>query len=111
MIAIDAPTSSSSTSSSSDSKTAKSETKNLIGGKQQNRDNQKTKNSLASASDAVKDEEAMVMAAGAESDSDDPTGLEGAAFQCRLPYDKMTAQEGSCFPDILQGPQQVCRGF
>ena len=109
MIAIDAPTSSSSTSSSTDSKTTKSETKNLIGGKQQNRDNQKTKNSLAS--DAVKDEEAMVMAAGAESDSDDPTGLEGAAFQCRLPYDKMTAQEGSCFPDILQGPQQVCCGF
>ena len=45
--------------------------------------------------------------AGAESDNDDPTGLEGAAFQSRLPYDKMTAQEGACFPDILQGAQQV----
>lgn len=30
-----------------------------------------------------------------DSDQDEPTGLEGAAFQSRLPYDKMTAQEGA----------------
>ncbi|XP_014771252.1 lysine-specific histone demethylase 1A isoform X1 [Octopus bimaculoides] len=44
----------------------------------------------------------------AESENDDPTvaisGLEGAAFQSRLPYDKITSQEAACFPDILQGP-------
>ncbi|KAL1131629.1 hypothetical protein AAG570_011243 [Ranatra chinensis] len=35
-----------------------------------------------------------------DSEQDDPTGLEGAAFQSRLPFDKMTATEASCFPDI-----------
>ncbi|XP_073995283.1 lysine-specific histone demethylase 1A-like isoform X4 [Rhodnius prolixus] len=35
-----------------------------------------------------------------DSEQDDPTGLEGAAFQSRLPFDKMTASEASCFPDI-----------
>ena len=30
-----------------------------------------------------------------DSDQDEPTGLEGAAFQSRLPYDKLTAQEGA----------------
>ena len=71
-------------------------------GKQHKETNQKAK--TTSSTEGGKEEE---VTAGAESDNDDPTGLEGAAFQCRLPYDKMTAQEGSCFPDILQGPQQV----
>ena len=35
------------------------------------------------------------------------TGLEGAAFQSRLPYDKMTAQEYACFPDIAQSSPQT----
>ena len=38
-------------------------------------------------------------------------GLEGAAFQSRLPYDKMTAQEAACFPDIVQGSQQTQKVF
>ncbi|XP_054724533.1 lysine-specific histone demethylase 1A-like [Uloborus diversus] len=38
-----------------------------------------------------------------DSEQDDPTGLEGAAFQSRLPFDKMTSQEAACFPDIAQG--------
>lgn len=50
-----------------------------------------------------KDEEEM------ESEMEDPTqkelfgGLEGAAFQSRMPYDKMTSTEAACFPDISQG--------
>lgn len=32
---------------------------------------------------------------------EDPTGLEGAAFQSRLPCDKMTPQEAQAFPDIV----------
>lgn len=46
-----------------------------------------------------------------DSEHDDPTGLEGAAFQSRLPFDKMTAQEASCFPDIAQGPPQTQKVF
>lgn len=34
--------------------------------------------------------------------ADDPTGLEGAAFQSRLPYDKMTPLEAQLFPGKLQ---------
>lgn len=41
----------------------------------------------------------------------DPTGLEGAAFQSRMPFDKMTSQEAACFPDILQGPPQTQKVF
>ena len=33
-------------------------------------------------------------------------GLEGAAFQSRLPVDKMTSQEASCFPDLVNGSTQ-----
>ena len=40
-----------------------------------------------------------------------PTGLEGAAFQSRLPFDKMTSQEASCFPDVSQGPPPVQKQF
>ncbi|XP_035685902.1 lysine-specific histone demethylase 1A-like isoform X6 [Branchiostoma floridae] len=43
--------------------------------------------------------------------SDAVTGLEGAAFQSRLPHDKMTSQEAACFPDIIQSPQQTQKLF
>ncbi|ELT99209.1 hypothetical protein CAPTEDRAFT_225427 [Capitella teleta] len=50
-----------------------------------------------------------------DSDVDDPSGtrggLEGAAFQSRLPYDKMTAQEAACFPDIAQSSPQSQKLF
>ncbi|KAH6938030.1 hypothetical protein HPB50_006516 [Hyalomma asiaticum] len=46
-----------------------------------------------------------------DSEMEDPTGLEGAAFQSRLPFDKMTAQEAACFPDVAQGPQQTQKVF
>ena len=39
------------------------------------------------------------------------SGLEGAAFQSRLPVDKMTAQEASAFPDIVQGSPQSQKVF
>jgi lysine-specific histone demethylase 1 len=32
----------------------------------------------------------------------EPTGLEGAAFQSRVPFDKMTQVEAACFPDLVQ---------
>ena len=38
-------------------------------------------------------------------------GLEGAAFQSRLPFDKMTSQEATCFPDVSQGPPQIQKQF
>lgn len=38
-------------------------------------------------------------------------GLEGAAFQSRLPHDRMTSQEAACFPDIISGPQQTQKVF
>jgi len=31
----------------------------------------------------------------------EPTGLEGAAFQSRVPHDKMTQVEAACFPDLV----------
>lgn len=46
-----------------------------------------------------------------DSDHDDPTGLEGAAFQSRLPFEKMSAQEAACFPDVAQGPPQTQKVF
>lgn len=39
------------------------------------------------------------------------SGLEGAAFQSRLPHDRMTSQEAACFPDIIGGPQQTQKVF
>uniref|UniRef100_A0A8D8S7G6 Lysine-specific histone demethylase 1A n=1 Tax=Cacopsylla melanoneura TaxID=428564 RepID=A0A8D8S7G6_9HEMI len=33
-----------------------------------------------------------------------PEGLEGSAFQSRLPYDKMTTNEVQYFPDISNNP-------
>ncbi|KAJ4442654.1 hypothetical protein ANN_04243 [Periplaneta americana] len=37
--------------------------------------------------------------------------LEGAAFQSRLPFDKMTATEAAGFPDVAQGPPQTLKVF
>ncbi|XP_065200529.1 lysine-specific histone demethylase 1A isoform X2 [Planococcus citri] len=49
--------------------------------------------------------------AGLDSEQDDPTGLEGAAFQSRLPYDKLTATEAQCFPDISNAAPQTQKLF
>lgn len=38
-------------------------------------------------------------------------GLEGAAFQSRLPYDMMTTQESNCFRDISEGPPTLKKQF
>ncbi|XP_032685296.1 lysine-specific histone demethylase 1A isoform X2 [Odontomachus brunneus] len=38
-------------------------------------------------------------------------GLEGAAFQSRLPFDKLTSTEAACFPDISGGPPQTQKVF
>lgn len=46
-----------------------------------------------------------------DEEEDVPEGLEGAAFQSRLPFDKMTSQEASCFPDVSQGPPPVQKQF
>ena len=37
----------------------------------------------------------------------EPTGLEGAAFQSRVPFDKMTQVEAACFPDHPMQTQKV----
>jgi lysine-specific histone demethylase 1 len=41
----------------------------------------------------------------------DVLGLEGAAFQSRLPFDKMIATEAAGFPDVAQGPPQTLKVF
>uniref|UniRef100_S4R7V8 Lysine-specific histone demethylase 1A n=1 Tax=Petromyzon marinus TaxID=7757 RepID=S4R7V8_PETMA len=46
-----------------------------------------------------------------DSDVDEPSGLEGAAFQSRLPHDRMTSQEAACFPDIVNGNPQTQKAF
>lgn len=46
-----------------------------------------------------------------DSEQDDPTGLEGAAFHSRLPFDKMSALEASSFPDISQAMPQTQKVF
>ncbi|EZA51288.1 Lysine-specific histone demethylase 1A, partial [Ooceraea biroi] len=52
-----------------------------------------------------------------DSDHEDPhvkellNGLEGAAFQSRLPFDKLTSTEAACFPDISSGPPQTQKVF
>jgi lysine-specific histone demethylase 1 len=38
-------------------------------------------------------------------------GLEGAAFQSRLPFDKLTSTEAACFSDISSGPPQTQKVF
>uniref|UniRef100_A0A673BZP6 Lysine-specific histone demethylase n=1 Tax=Sphaeramia orbicularis TaxID=375764 RepID=A0A673BZP6_9TELE len=52
-----------------------------------------------------------------DSEPEEPSGkmayhsVEGAAFQSRLPHDRMTSQEAACFPDIISGPQQTQKVF
>lgn len=52
-----------------------------------------------------------------ESELDDPvikdlfTGLEGAAFQSRMPFDKLTSTEAACFPDIAQAALQTVKVY
>ncbi|XP_071955626.1 lysine-specific histone demethylase 1A-like [Antedon mediterranea] len=46
-----------------------------------------------------------------ESETDEPKGLEGAAFSARLPSDKLTSQEAACFPDVIQSPPQTQKLF
>lgn len=38
-------------------------------------------------------------------------GLEGAAFQSRLPFEKLTSTEAACFPDVAGGPPQTQKVF
>lgn len=53
----------------------------------------------------------------AESELDDPvikdlfSGLEGAAFQSRMPFDKLTSTEAACFPDIAQAALQTVKVY
>ncbi|KAG0719618.1 Lysine-specific histone demethylase 1A [Chionoecetes opilio] len=50
--------------------------------------------------------------AGGEAEQDDPTvGLEGSAFQSRMPADKLTTLEGSLFSDIVKSPPHTHRLF
>ncbi|XP_065156884.1 lysine-specific histone demethylase 1A [Atheta coriaria] len=52
-----------------------------------------------------------------ESEPDDPiikdlfSGIEGAAFQSRMPFDKMTSTEAACFPDIAQAVMQTVKVY
>lgn len=64
--------------------------------------------SAAAPSTSTKPEEEIELVYNQE---DDPSGLEGAAFSARLPFDKMTATEAACFPDISQGPPQTQKVF
>ncbi|GLG98629.1 Possible lysine-specific histone demethylase 1 [Gryllus bimaculatus] len=70
--------------------------------------NEIVKNSLTNfergsgtTSSKIEEEEELV------SDQDDNTNLEGAAFQSRLPFDKMTATEAAYFSDVAQGTQEL----
>lgn len=48
----------------------------------------------------------------AEAEQDDPTvGLEGSAFQSRMPADKLTTLEGSLFSDIVKSSPHTHRLF
>lgn len=66
---------------------------------------EKSKAEKSTTSNTSEDVEEM------DSEHDDPTGLEGAAFQSRLPFDKMTSQEAACFPDIAQSVPQSQKMF
>jgi len=46
-----------------------------------------------------------------DDNADDPTGLEGAAFQSRLPFDKITPLEAQLFPNIATGMSSTIRLF
>jgi len=66
-------------------------------------------NTVAPAVSAVKPEKDEEVEQ--DSEQDDPSGLEGSAFQSRLPFDKMTATEAASFPDVAQGPPQTSKVF
>lgn len=38
-------------------------------------------------------------------------GLEGAAFQSRLPFEKLSSTEAACFPDVSGGLPQTQKVF
>lgn len=65
----------------------------------------------------VKKEEEKKKEIEPESELDDPvvkelfSGLEGAAFQSRMPFDKMTSIEAASFPDIAQAALQTVKVF
>ncbi|KRT85676.1 FAD dependent oxidoreductase, partial [Oryctes borbonicus] len=52
-----------------------------------------------------------------DSELDDPvvkelfSGLEGAAFQSRMPFDKMTSTEAACFPDVAEAALQTVKVY
>ncbi|XP_050313198.1 lysine-specific histone demethylase 1A [Anthonomus grandis grandis] len=52
-----------------------------------------------------------------DSELDDPvikelfSGLEGAAFQSRMPFDKLTSIEAACFPDIANASLQTVKVY
>lgn len=52
-----------------------------------------------------------------DSELDDPvvkelfSGLEGAAFQSRMPFDKLTSTEAACFPDVADAPLQTVKVY
>ncbi|XP_074030425.1 lysine-specific histone demethylase 1A isoform X2 [Leptinotarsa decemlineata] len=52
-----------------------------------------------------------------DSELDDPvikdlfSGLEGAAFQSRMPFDKLTSTEAACFPDIANAALQTIKVY
>ncbi|KAJ3666560.1 hypothetical protein Zmor_001998 [Zophobas morio] len=70
-----------------------------------------------SKKEEVKKEEEKKKEPDPESELDDPvikdlfSGLEGAAFQSRMPFDKMTSTEAACFPDIAQAPLQSIKVY
>lgn len=70
-----------------------------------------------SKKDEIKKEEEKKKDADPESELDDPvikdlfSGLEGAAFQSRMPFDKMTSTEAACFPDIAQAALQTIKVY
>ncbi|XP_044739760.1 lysine-specific histone demethylase 1A-like [Chrysoperla carnea] len=72
--------------------------------------NEKDANEVKMPNNIKIDESETVVTEENESDIEDPfvkelfSGLEGAAFQSRMPYDKMTSTEAACFPDIAQSP-------
>lgn len=39
------------------------------------------------------------------------SGLEGAAFQSRMPFDKLTSTEAACFPDVAQAALQTVKVY
>ncbi|KAK0056688.1 lysine-specific histone demethylase 1A [Biomphalaria pfeifferi] len=77
--------------------------------KESNTKDKETKEKDTKPSISKGDEE--VVAEESDHSADDPSGLEGAAFQSRLPVDKLTAQEAAAFPDIVQGPPQSQKVF